>query len=1372
MAAPRNNLDELRKQQFGGKPAGTTPTFKFKPAGGNATPGNSGPLTEPSFMTRKFQKSTSDGPSRIKASALVSALAKAQPPVPANPDASYSAAPARRPKRASSENECAYNVGTSPKRTKRTIGAPPGNDGGIQDIGMAQFAVEDEEEAMWNEMHASSSAPAVIEAPVPPPSRRGSVGVPQHRPQPSRHATPSASQYRPSAPLRPFVSSQNNSQTGTPFAAPVPLGVPIPPPPDVPADLQATPAAELQRLLMSNYKQMIQTMADIIDDPSKDRFILDITRNALTKRIAELESAVSWRTSFEGPAILPLPSTGGGSGALGLQTGLPGPMTPSTPGLFTNGLVKREPKLETSTNNSRALLSSPSHVHTPTRERIYPRLPNAALKSPSPRRDPVGGSVNATSLVGTTFGSRQYPKASDDQVFDIESDNDSDIVEISDAAPPKPPAIEPPAPSNIPIPNVAKPPRKLTGIDAMPVSGPSSGKSCSASEENSLETFETGGTSMSTTATSIAPPSVEVATISRHFAPLGPTESMISDKEHVFDELDSELNIPANIEEQESSSIYKDEIMDKLHSVFGLQSFRTNQARAVDATMEGKDVFVLMPTGGGKSLCYQLPAICTTGRTRGVTFVVSPLKSLMEDQVRNLQAKGIDVVMFSSDQSAAAAREARNRLTDRRGQRPALAYVTPEKLEKSSDMQNILDTLERQGELARFVIDEAHCVSTWGRDFREAYQGLGVLRKRYPNVPIMALTATANSKVRKDIINKLGIPGCVDLVSSFNRPNLHYEVRKKAKNVTMDIANYIRAHHHKQAGVIYCLSRAKCEEVAMQLREKHGITARHYHAGMTPRDKNETQTAWNSGECDVIVATVSGLILAQVSFDILTEREQIAFGMGIDKPDVRFVIHHQIPMSMSGYYQETGRAGRDGEDMTSCCRRTHSCKQVYNFGDKSAMDRMIEQGGKEGRQQLSYEEQQRQKDDLRQVVQFCQNTTDCRRTQILAYFSEQFDSRECYKTCDNCVNHVDGVEPEDMSDIARMALELTKSGGYARVTMNNLVDAFRGSKNRAVHDKGLNALPMFGKGMHLSKELVERIFQHLIAADGLKEELYTNSLGYSNPYVVPGDAAEDYIQGRKKFLISVGLKDKGKNKMIDSALPVAASKFKTPAPVRHTVKRKEPKTIRSVNRDEDENDPLEPEKAPKPSSPPPVEDHIEDVPSNFFDDPDQIETQPEEVPPALEAKPSAASRPAQASVPDSSIEVEPVEGGFTGKFDKLKALRIKMAEQFGLKDPDDVFQEEVLEELAFLECTSEEEFKNSLKSALGPDVDFEQKVMSTESHQFERFGQPFMELCLKAAEAKAPKISELRDQYNFKGSPNKRAGGFKPAPSRAGSRKA
>ncbi|QRV86165.1 ATP-dependent DNA helicase RecQ [Ceratobasidium sp. AG-Ba] len=1396
MAAPRNNLDELRRQQSGAKPAVTAPvgsassgapkTFKFKPAGGNATPASTGPLTEPSFKTRKFQKTVSDVGSRsIKASNLISALSKAQPSPTATPGLSNTTAPVRRPKRASSENERAYTSGTSPKRTRRAVDELPGNG---DDIEMPYFTGEDEDEAIWNEMHTSSSAPAAVEAAAPPPPRRGSVGTSQPKPKPpSRHPTPLGPQSRPqpshpvsstsNVPARSLVSSRGNSRVGTPSVAPVAVGPPIPPPQDIPEDLQKISAVELQRLLTANYKKMIDTMSTIIDDPSQDRFILDVTRKALAERIAGIESAAAWRASFEGPLFPQPPSapSGSGAGALGLQTGPPAsvaPMTPSTPGP-SSATVKRE--LDPFLPTSQSIPSSPSRVHTPSRERIYPRLPNNIPRSPSPRRAPVARNTGEDMPLGSV-SYRINKTANGDEIFDLESDDDGDsgIVEVQRPVPPKP-KTPPVIVSNV---NAAKRSPRTYGIEAMPVAGPSNSTPKLVPRDDSpdpgvplhvedvsmdsgvtvlesgasLETDGWGAAAPSTAATSVGP-SVEVSTVSRHFAPLGPTESMISDKDQIFDELESELNIPANNEQNESTSIYKEEIMEKLHTVFGLQSFRTNQARAVDATMEGNDVFVLMPTGGGKSLCYQLPAVCTTGRTHGVTFVVSPLKSLMEDQVRNLLAKNIDVVMFSGDQSAAASRDARTRLMSR-DNKPALAYVTPEKLEKSTDMQYILDVLERQGCLARFVIDEAHCVSTWGRDFREAYQGLGVLRQRYPNVPIMALTATASAKVRRDIMNKLGIPGCVELVSSFNRPNLHYEVRKKSKGVVTDIANYIKAHHFKQAGVVYCLSRKGCEEVAKELREKHGINARHFHAGMAARDKQETQHAWNVGECDVIVAT-------------------IAFGMGIDKPDVRFVIHHQIPMSMSGYYQETGRAGRDGKPA--------QCVLFYNFGDKSAMDRMIEQPNqKEGRQQLSFEEQQRQKDDLRHVVQFCQNTWDCRRSQILAYFSEQFKSEHCFKTCDNCVNHVEGTGREDMTETAQMALELASGAEGSRATMNNLVDAFRGSKNRAINDKGLNQLPMFGKGASLSRELVERIFQHLLADNALKEDLYQNSKGYSNTYISPGKTAEDYLQGRKKFFISVGSKDKGKAKLdktISSVFAAASSdksnvknKPVAPATVRHTAKRRESKTVRSINH-EDDIAPFEAAEPARADSPAPIDDNIDiyDVPSNFFDDPEQIETQPEDMPPPP-VKAGSSSRSGAMRVPDSDIEEdEPVgdEGGYAGQYNKLKALRKKMAKQFDLDDPDDVFQEEVLQELALVKCKSEGEFRKALQSALGPEMDFEEK--------FELFGKPFMELCLKISaqspEVQTPKISDLHNQYDFKGSPSRRPSRFKPAPSRAGSRK-
>lgn len=601
----------------------------------------------------------------------------------------------------------------------------------IEDIDPAFFD-DDDDEAAWDELHASSSAPAAVSAPGPSASRRVSVSLSkQNSRHSSRHPTPVNRPQIPnpvSAPQR-LLSSQAPSRAGTPLAASASLALPIPPPPGVTPDLQAMSLPDLQRLLLSNYKQLVQIMASVIDEPWQDRVYLDGARQLLTTRITGIEAAVTWRASLE-PAALFSPETGSRAGSLGLWIGQnqTAPMTPSTPGPSTTGLAKRDLKLETNVvPNSHLLLSSPGRSHTPSRERIYPRLPSERLKSPSPRQPPLGAVMGnrAEPRGRSAFSSGQdHPvKSPDIEIFDLESDG-SDVAEISGVASSKvPPPAAVPLLEDISDNNVTKrSPRRMQGIEAMPLP---SGSGANSKQDSENELDEDSNKQSWECADAQLPPSTGVATTSRHFASLGPTES----KQYLFDELDSELNIPTQAEDEQSTSIYRDEIMDKLKSVFGLESFRTNQARAVDATMSGEDVFVLMPTGGGKSLCYQLPAVCTTGRTRGVTFVVSPLKSLMVDQVRQLREKGIDVIMFNSDQSAKAARDARARLVAK-GNKPSLVYVTPEKLEMSGDMRNILDNLMRQGQLARFVIDEAHCVSTWGRDFREAVSILRIILNR------------------------------------------------------------------------------------------------------------------------------------------------------------------------------------------------------------------------------------------------------------------------------------------------------------------------------------------------------------------------------------------------------------------------------------------------------------------------------------------------------------------------------------------------------------------------------------------------------------------------------------------------------------------
>lgn len=503
---------------------------------------------------------------------------------------------------------------------------------------------------------------------------------------------------------------------------------------------------------------------------------------------------------------------------------------------------------------------------------------------------------------------------------------------------------------------------------------------------------------------------------------------------------------------------------------FHLRGFRPNQLEAINATLSGKDTFVLMPTGGGKSLCYQLPSIMKSGKTRGVTVVISPLLSLMQDQVTHLQTLKIQALFINGEVTTAHRKLVMDSLRDPQVEKYIeLLYITPEMITKSQALISALRDLYRRGKLARIVIDEAHCVSQWGHDFRPDYKALGQVRSQFAGVPVMALTATATENVKVDVIHNLGIVNCEVLTQSFNRPNLTYEVRSKgkAKDVLESIANTIKTVYNNQSGIIYCLSRKNCESIAESLRKLHNIEAHHYHAGMDPAEKNTVQREWQAGKYNVIVAT-------------------IAFGMGIDKPDVRFVIHHTIPKSLEGYYQETGRAGRDG--------KRSGCYLYYGYQDTSALKRMIDDG--EG----SWEQKERQRQMLRTVVGFCENKSDCRRVQVLSYFNEPFKSEDCNGACDNC-NSKSSFESKDFSSYAIVAIALVERIEHQNVTLLHCVDVLRGSKTKKILDLGHVNLEEYGAASDLERGDVERLFYRLLSEDALAEKNVVNKGGFASNYL-------------------------------------------------------------------------------------------------------------------------------------------------------------------------------------------------------------------------------------------------------------------------------
>lgn len=507
------------------------------------------------------------------------------------------------------------------------------------------------------------------------------------------------------------------------------------------------------------------------------------------------------------------------------------------------------------------------------------------------------------------------------------------------------------------------------------------------------------------------------------------------------------------------------EVKQMLKDRFRMEYFRHNQLEAINATLSGKDAFILMPTGGGKSLCYQLPAVVKSGTTKGITIVVSPLISLMQDQVDHLNALNIHAIAFNGESTKQYKDMVMKMFKEANPDNfIELLYVTPEMMNMNKRFQDALDVLYRKRKLARIVIDEAHCVSQWGHDFRPDYKQLGQVRKRFSGVPLMALTATATENVIMDVMHNLDMKNSQVFTQSFNRANLYYEVRMKSgpSTVVENIISLIKEKYEDQCGIVYTISRKSTEDVAEKLRNA-GIKAAHYHASVDAADKAKTQRLWQSDRIRVVVAT-------------------IAFGMGIDKSDVRFVIHHGLPKSLEGYYQETGRAGRDG--------KPSDCYLYFSLADVRILRKLILSS--DG----NWEQQQRQLRMLNRMVTFCDNPADCRRVEVLSYFGEAFDKADCKKTCDNC--RKGGVsERRDYSQIAKAVIEAVTR--EKQLTPNQCAEIIIG-KRTPESQYGIEPdIDYHGVAGDLKKYEVERIISKLVMEDALGE---VNKIHHSAGFAV------------------------------------------------------------------------------------------------------------------------------------------------------------------------------------------------------------------------------------------------------------------------------
>ena len=511
-----------------------------------------------------------------------------------------------------------------------------------------------------------------------------------------------------------------------------------------------------------------------------------------------------------------------------------------------------------------------------------------------------------------------------------------------------------------------------------------------------------------------------------------------------------------------------------LKKYFGFDKFKGDQKAIIQNVLDGKDTFVLMPTGGGKSLCYQLPSLLM----EGTAIVISPLIALMKNQVDVISAMSEEGTAhyLNSSLNKSAIDQVKE---DVKAGRTKLLYVAPESLTKDENVEFL-----KQAKISFYAIDEAHCISEWGHDFRPEYRRIRPIINEIGNAPIIALTATATDKVRTDIKKNLAIVDAVEFKSSFNRPNLYYEVRPKTKDVDKDIIKFIKQHPGK-SGIIYCLSRKKVEELAEILRA-NDIKAQAYHAGLDSGLRSQTQDDFLMEKIDVIVAT-------------------IAFGMGIDKPDVRFVIHYDIPKSLEGYYQETGRAGRDGGEGL--------CITFYSHKDLQKLDKFME--GK------PVAEQDIGRQLLQETAAYAE-TSVCRRKMLLHYFGEVYEQDNCHN-CDNCLHPKTKIEAKDQLVIVLNTVIAIKENFRS----DYVIDFIMGRETDEILAHKHQELEMFGAGEDDDEKLWNPVIRQALLAGYLKKDVENYGLLKITP------AGKKFLKKPESFMI---VEDKEFNDDYEGAL--------------------------------------------------------------------------------------------------------------------------------------------------------------------------------------------------------------------------------------------